>query len=66
MSHGPSRPRVTIAGQDGTPVDVAQSGERTVLLVLDPESKATLGAIMTSLQSIEILLALMVGGRGDS
>ena len=66
MSHGPSRPRVTIAGKDGTPVDVAQDGERTVLLVLDPESKATLGAIMTSLETIATLLALIAGGRGES
>lgn len=65
MAQGSTIGKTKIVGEDGAAVDVAQSGERTVLLVLDPEAKAALRAIQSSLETIATLMQIVVGG-GDS
>ena len=65
MAHGPSQPRVKIVGSAGAVVDTEKAGQQIVLLVLDPEIKATLGAILSSVQTIAALMQIIAGG-GES
>ncbi len=66
MAQGTTQPRTKIADAGGeTLATVQQAAGATVLLVLDPEARATLGAIQNSLESIATLLQIIAGG-GDS
>lgn len=60
MSHGPAgRP---IEGKDSTPATIVPDGERTLLYVVDAETKGSILAIESHLESIATMLQLLIGG----